>query len=161
MEYTYSCFPPCGHESTRWKHSISTIWGLTTMLSFLTHEVKKLLFIEWQVFWLTLHLIGPSRRFLFRQWFVIGLLIRCYIELHSSGTVRDLHPIPFQSSSVDHGFRTNSGTNIEKYWIEWILFARKVQFCAMTTNGALFQNKCHIDETQIDCRLFFFTNKRA
>ncbi len=35
------------------KHSIFTIWGLTAILSFLTHETGKYI-SEWQVFWLTL-----------------------------------------------------------------------------------------------------------
>ena len=160
MEYTYSCFPPCGHKSTRWKHSISTIWGLTTMLSFLTHEVKKLLFIEWQVFWLTLHLIGPSRRFLFPSvvcnWFIDKMLYRASQQRDCPGFTPDSLLIFVRWPRIPNQFG-------DKYRE---ILNRMDTFCTKSSvlcnaPAAFFQNKCHIYGTQTDYRLFFGYNKRA
>ena len=94
MHIHIRAFPPCGHTSTRWKHSISTIWGLTTMLSFLTHEERMLLFTNGRSSdWLYI-LPGPSRQSLLflsvvRNWLIDKMLYRVSQQRDCPGVTPD------------------------------------------------------------------------
>ena len=157
MHIHIRAFPPCGHTSTRWKHSISTIWGLTTMLSFLTHEERMLLFTN-----------GRSS-----DWLLILKPSRCE-DCHISGKGI------FQDSSRVSQQRDCPGFTPDSLliFVRWPripnqfgdkyreILNRMDTFCTKSSvlcnaPAAFFQNKCHIYGTQTDYRLFFGYNKRA
>ena len=161
MHIHIRAFPPCGHTSTRWKHSISTIWGLTTMLSFLTHEERMLLFTNGRSSdWLYI-LPGPSRQSLLflsvvRNWLIDKMLYRVSQQRDCPGFTPDSLLIFVRWPRISNQFG-------DKYRE---ILNRMDTFCTKSSvlcnaPAAFFQNKCHIYGTQTDYRLFFGYNKRA